>query len=163
MLLAAVFRDGIRAVECIVQAAPAGVGSVQREARIGYRDDELRSRHLGDFTIDVCGFDFEGSALRDEVANLPEKRRVLILVPWRAGAFFVPRVDERLDFRAFLEQRPVQRRQVVDNRLQPGPEPRRFDADRGQQLVLDELTKYGCYRQRAGALVLLGIHFSNHR
>ena len=36
---AAVLRDGIRAIECIVEAAPARVCGIQRISRVGERHD----------------------------------------------------------------------------------------------------------------------------
>ena len=49
------FRYGVRAVERIVERAPARVGCVQRIARVGSRHDELRARHASDLVIDVAG------------------------------------------------------------------------------------------------------------
>ena len=36
---------GIGAVEAVIQTAPAGVGRIQRIARVGDRDHQLRPRH----------------------------------------------------------------------------------------------------------------------
>src|ERR1700745_2792469 len=53
----AVLRDGIRAIECIVEASPARVCGVQRISRVGERHDELGPGNYRDLVIDIGGAD----------------------------------------------------------------------------------------------------------
>src|SRR3546814_3715403 len=43
----------VRAVERVVQAAPARIGGVQQEAGVEDGDDQLRSGQAGDFIVDI--------------------------------------------------------------------------------------------------------------
>ena len=50
---AGLMRDRIGAVKCIVKAAPARIGGVQRVARVGEGHHQLRTANLADLFIDV--------------------------------------------------------------------------------------------------------------
>ena len=65
----------VGAVERVVERAPAGVGGVDRVARVGHRHHELRPGHLGDLGIGAGRVDLEVRPLRHEVADLAQERR----------------------------------------------------------------------------------------
>ena len=58
---AAFFRDRVGTVQCIVQRAPACVGSVQGETGVHHRHNQLRAGHGGDFLVNVLGGGLEVS------------------------------------------------------------------------------------------------------
>ncbi len=66
----------VRAVQRVVEAAPAGVRGIQGITRVHHRHDQLRARHAGDLGVDVRGLDREVRALGDEVAELRQERAV---------------------------------------------------------------------------------------
>ena len=51
--------DSVRAVQCVVQAAPAGIGGIEGVAGVVDGDDQLGARLLGHFPIDVLRADFK--------------------------------------------------------------------------------------------------------
>ena len=59
----ALARDGVGAIERVIEAAPARIGGVEREAGIGGWHHQLRPRGLGDLIIDIGGIDGEILAL----------------------------------------------------------------------------------------------------
>ena len=99
-LAAAVLGDDVGAVERVVQTAPAGVGGVQRVARVGHRHDELRPGDCRDLRIDVRRRRGEVLALRHQVADLLQHRLVLRQVDRLVVVLPVPRVDAALQLLA---------------------------------------------------------------
>jgi hypothetical protein len=94
----------VGAVEGVIEAAPAGVGGVQREAAVGHRHDELRPGHLGDLGVDVLGADLEGGRLGKQVADLAQEGGFLGHVQRLAAALAPPGVDLRLQVVAAGQQ-----------------------------------------------------------
>src|SRR5690554_806240 len=82
---AIVFGDRIGAVQGVVQAAPAGVGGVQRVTAIHDRYYQLRTGLLGDLDIGVGGGDAEVRRYRLEIADGGQEFAVRRHVPDRAG------------------------------------------------------------------------------
>ena len=138
---AAVLGDGVGPVERVVEAAPAGVGGVQRVARIRHRHDELRPCDGRDLGIDVGGLGREALAFGHQVADLPEHRLVLRQVDRLVVVLAVPGVDAALQLFPLGEQLAVAGREVVDQPVEPGPEPLRGDARTRQRLVVDEVVE----------------------
>ena len=73
---AAILRDGVGAVERVVEAAPAGVGGVERVAGVRDRHDELRPGDAGDLVVHVLRSDRERLRLRQEIADLAQEALV---------------------------------------------------------------------------------------
>ena len=138
---AAVLGDRIGAVERIVEAAPAGVGGVQRIARIGHRHDQLRPGDRRDLGVQVGGAGGEVLAFRQQVADLAEKAPVGGQIEGLAAALQMPGVDLGLQLIARRQERAVAGRQIVDDRGQRRPEPLRVHARPRQRLVVDEVAE----------------------
>jgi hypothetical protein len=110
---AALLGDGVRAVEGVVERAPAGVGGVEGIARVRDRHHELRARDAGDLVVDVGGADREVRRLGNEVADVAQEALVSGAVEGLAGAGAVVVVDPLLELVAALEQGAVARREVA--------------------------------------------------
>ena len=109
----------VRTVQCVVQAAPACIGRVQRIARIAHRHHELRAGDGGDFCINIfCGH-LKIRAIRHDVANFDQKG--FIGGEIRALVRFVPRINFRLQFIAFGQQSFVLRGQIEHHLLEIFP------------------------------------------
>src|SRR5437879_5659442 len=113
----------IGTIKSIVQAAPAGGGRVERVARVGEGDDQLRSANFSDLFVDIGGFDLLGRRLRQQIADLPEKRRVRIHVERLALVGTMPAVDFRLQPVAHREQLTIPWSKIAEDRREPGPAP----------------------------------------
>ena len=150
----------VGAVDGVVERSPAGVGGVQRVARVVDRHDELRPGHLGDLRIDALGVDQEVRALRLQVLDLLQEGAVLGGVEAGAGMLAVPAVDRALQVLAPGEQRGVARAKLVDEVGEPLPERRRFDAGARQRLVLDEAVQRLRHLQPGDLFVCLFSHGS---
>ena len=71
--VAAFRRQGahcIGAVETVIEAAPTGIGRIQRVAGIGDRHDQLWTRHCRDLGVGVPGLDLEVRPLGQQIADL---------------------------------------------------------------------------------------------
>ena len=83
----------IGAVKRIVQAAPTGIGGVQRKARVGDRHDQLRPGDGGDLGVDLRGLNREAIALWNQISDLFNERAVRIGVMGRIAVRDMPLVD----------------------------------------------------------------------
>src|SRR5438270_671340 len=79
----------------IMSATPAAssTGGIQRVARVGEGDDELRPADLADLLVDISGLDFMRRRLGQQIADLLEERGVGIHVERLALGGAVPAVD----------------------------------------------------------------------
>src|SRR5690606_32406740 len=91
----------VRAVQGVIEAAPAGIGGVQRVALVGNGNHKLRAGLFGDFRIDVLGGDAYVLGLGQEIADALQEGAVAGLVADGAGVGTVPGVDFRLQTVAF--------------------------------------------------------------
>src|SRR5947209_19505815 len=66
---AAVLRDDIRAIKCIVEAAPPRVCGIRRISRIGERHDELGPGNYRDLVIDISGADSKILAFGQNISD----------------------------------------------------------------------------------------------
>ena len=114
--------NDVGAVERIVQAAPAGVGGVQREARVEHGHHQLRAGDLGDLGVDVGGGHGEVVALGQEITDLLEERLVGGGVVRLALALLVPGIDLGLDIIALGQQLAVAWRHIAHDLAQGIPE-----------------------------------------
>ena len=135
------FADHVGAVQRVVQRAPAGVGGVQREARVHHRYHQLRAGQTGDFFVDVGGGGVEVFRLRQQIADFLEEGLVGSRVMGLPLARLVPGVDLRLQFIALGQQGMVLRRQVLDDRSGTGPELVGSDAGTGNGFVVHEVVQ----------------------
>ena len=107
----ALVGDHVGAVERIVEAAPAGVGGVQRVAGVADRDHELGAGDGRDLRVHVGRGDAEVRPLRHQIADVGEEGAVGPQVDGLAAVLQVPGVDLGLEGIALGQQRPVARRQ----------------------------------------------------
>src|SRR6185312_1368952 len=139
----------VRAVEGIVERAPARVRGVQRVARIGEGNHELRAADLADLLVDISGLDVPCRGLGQEIANLPQVGGIGIEVELAlVGA--MPGVDLLLEGIAHLQQVAVLRPEVADDRGQSRPERIRVDPGPGRRLLRDEIEQDGGDLQSMG-------------
>ncbi len=160
LLRTALFGDGVGAVERIVQRAPAGVGGVQRIARVHDRHHQLRSGLGGDLAIDVGRLDLHLTRHRQQVADGLEEGAVGRHVLDRARVGLVPAVQLDLHAIALGKQLTVLRCQVVDQGVQPLPEGGGFDTGARQDFVFDESLQIGRDLQAAQGYTLGHLSFS---
>ena len=59
--LPVIVTDCVGTVQRVVQTSPARVSRIDCKPWVRHRDDELRTRHLGNFAVDILGFDVKGS------------------------------------------------------------------------------------------------------
>ena len=147
---ARVVRDRIGAVECIVKAAPARIGGVQRIARIGQRHHQLRSADLADLLVDVGCLDLLRRRFRQEIADLLEERGVGIHVERLALVGAMPAVDFRLQAVADRQQLTVPGSQIAQDGGKPGPEAIRGNSGLGGGFLGDEIEQNGGDFQSVG-------------
>ena len=88
--------NGVRAVECVVERAPARIGGIERVARIAHRHHELRAGDGGDLVVDRGGLHLEVGTFRHEVADLGEERFLRGDVGWLPAPPAIPSIDLRL-------------------------------------------------------------------
>ena len=137
----------IGAVKAVIQAAPAGIGGVQRIAGVGDRHHQLRPRHLCDFGIDIRRLDGEGRAFGKKIADLGEEGLVGGMVMRLAAAGEVPGVDLGLKGVTLGQQGAVLRHEIGQKSRETRPEVGGVDASAGQGLILDEAGQYGIHLQ----------------
>ena len=88
-------RHRVGAVQGIVEAAPARIDCVEREARVGDWHHELWPSECCDLGVHARRADAERSGLRDDVANVLEVGPILVSVDvWTATT--MPVVDPPL-------------------------------------------------------------------
>ena len=133
----------IGAVEGVVQAAPAGIGGVERIAGVHHRHHQLRAGYLRDGIVHVGGVDGKIRPLRHQIADVRQKGPVGGHVGDGTGVGAVPGVDLLLDFVPFGQQGTVFRAQVVNQGRQPLPEGVGGYTSTGQRFPLDHVMKGG--------------------
>jgi hypothetical protein len=140
-------REGVGAIECVVEAAPTSIGRIQCIAGIRDRHYELRSGNRSDLRIDVHCRDVEVAWLGSEVADLAQVRGGLVDVEWFATLCLPPRIDLRLEMVAPGQQRTVAGHEHRKRRCHALPECGRLDARTGKGFLPHELFKCGIHFQ----------------
>ena len=116
-----IVRNGIGAVQGVVEAAPARIGGIQRVACIGQRHHQLRSADFSDLVIDIGGLDRVGRGFGPQIADLFQERRVGVDVERLAFVGAMPAVDLGLQRIAHREQLAIFRPEIADDGGKPGP------------------------------------------
>ena len=140
---AAFFGNHIGAVERVVQAAPAGIGRVQRVTGVEYGNHQLRSGLHSQLGIDIFGVDARSFGYRNQVADLPQKRLVSRHISNRTGVRAVPGIEFGLQALALGQQGGVLGCQVGNDGIKTRPEGARLDAGSGQDFLLHKLVQGG--------------------
>ena len=112
----------IGAIQRVIQRPPAGIGGVQRVARIHHRNHQLRPGDLRHFGIDIGGFNREIGAFGHQIADIGQKITVTRAIPDLFAAAKVPAVNLSLQRLAPIQQGAVPRAKITDQRGKPGPE-----------------------------------------
>jgi hypothetical protein len=142
-------RDRVGAVEGIVQRTPARIRRVQRIARVGEGNDELRPADLADLLIDIGGLNLVRGGLGEEIADLLQERGIAVEVEL-ALVRAMPAVDLVLQGVAHLQQFAVLRPEVAEDAGKPRPECIGIDPGLGRRLVGDEVVEDGGDLQSVG-------------
>ena len=130
--------QGVGAVQGVVEAAPAGVGGIEREAAVGDRHHQLRSGQAGDLRIDAGGCDLKRRRLGQQVADAFEECVLLGDIERLALPPAPPGVDLGLQVVPAGQQGGVSRCEVGQDPLQRRPEFRGLEVEPGQELGLHE-------------------------
>ena len=133
--------DDVGAVQRIVEAAPAGVGGIERVAGVVDRHDELGAGDPRDLVVDVRGVDLKLVADRGEVADGFQECAVLGRIDGLRRALLMPCVDPRLEPAPPFEQRAVLRPEVPDDVRERAPERLGLDPGSGGDLVPDQIVQ----------------------
>ena len=112
---ARLFRQDIRAIQSIVQAAPASIGRIQRKARIHHRNNQLWSSNLCDLFIHIAGFDRKVRRFWQKVTNLGQKPFVRLSINGLTFLRQMVFVDLRLQFFSFFQQRFISGAKFPEN------------------------------------------------
>ncbi len=141
LLGAALFGDGVGAVERVVEAAPARVGGVEGVACVQDGHHQLRAGLDGELVVHVGGGGLHARGLRHEVADLLQEGAIARHVGDRAGVGLVPGVQFGLQAVALGQQGDVARSQIPHDGIEAGPERGGIDARAGQHAFFDELVQ----------------------
>ena len=145
----------VRAVEGVIQAAPAGIGGVQQIAGVGQGHDQLRPSQGRDLGVDVRRLGPHAVAFRLDVADLAQIGLISVLIRLaRIGA--VPIVQLALQFIAAFQQIAVATAEAGQQPLDPGPEACGAHARIRRRLIAHEGVQFGGDLQAAVADIGIG-------
>ena len=136
-----VARNGVGAIEGVVERAPSRIGGIERVARVTDRHDELRSGDGGDLLVDIGRIDFERRPFRYEVADIGKKRLVRGLIERLSPPPAIPVVDLCLQFVPLLQQRAVARREIMNDAIEPLPKRSGLDPGTGNDFIDNEVVE----------------------
>ncbi|MBS1168518.1 MAG: hypothetical protein H6R00_4543 [Proteobacteria bacterium] len=132
---------GIGPVEGVIEAAPAGVGGVQRVAGVHHRHDELRPSYLGDLRIDAGGLDRERCRFGHDVTDLGQKGPVGSGLD-DTGMSGMPSIDLLLQCVAPFEKALILRAEAANNVSERCPKATGREAGARQRFPFDEIGKF---------------------
>jgi hypothetical protein len=132
---------GIGAIKRIKQAAPTGIGGIQRVARIGDRHDKLRPRHQGNLWVCICGINLKIFPFGQQIANFLEEFLVLGVVVRGVTARLMPGVDFRLQLVALQQQDVVAGRKFGHHFFEHAPVVGGLNAESGQDFLHHQLVE----------------------
>ncbi len=135
--------NGVGAVERVVEAAPAGVGGVERVAGVVDGHHQLRARDGGDFRVDAPGLNFEILALGQQVTDLLQEPPVGCGIVRLAGPGPVPGVDFALQLIASGQELAEAGRELCHHAFQRRPEGGGRDAGADTGMLFDEVAQHG--------------------
>jgi hypothetical protein len=114
---AVIFRDNVRTIKCVVQAAPAGIRCIQGVAGVHYGDHQLGAGEARHFLVHIFTADAEVIPLRQQVADVLQECLVGHAIVFGARVGAVPVVDFCLHFVPGFQQFTITGRQAVNNLL----------------------------------------------
>ncbi|MNV16863.1 hypothetical protein D3C71_1076340 [compost metagenome] len=144
---AAFFADGVRAIQRVIQAAPARIGGVECITCVQDGHHQLRAGLGGQLVVHVGGGRLHLGGLGHQVADLFEEAAVGHHVLDGAGVGLVPGVQLGLQAVALGQQGDVARGQVRHDGVKALPEGGGIDTRAGQHLVFDKAVQGGGHLQ----------------
>ena len=138
----ALVGDRIGAVERIIEAAPAGVGGVQRIAGVGHGHDQLRPGDAGDGVVHILGADGGGGGLGQEIADLAKEGLVSDRVMGLALVGHMPGVDLGLQIVAHRQKRRRAGSEFGENGGEAAPEGVGREARARQRFGIHEVIEF---------------------
>ncbi len=145
----------IRAVEGVIQAAPARIGGVQQVAGVGQGHDQLRPSQGRNLGVDVRRLGPHAVAFRLDVADLAQINLISVLIRLaRIGA--VPIVQLALQLIAAFQQIAVAAAEAGQQTLDAGPEACGAHARIRRRLIAHEGVQFGGDLQAAVADIGVG-------
>ena len=138
----ALVGDRVGAIERVIEAAPAGVGGVQRIAGVGHGHDQLRPGDAGDGVVHILGADGGGGGLGQEIADLAQEGLVSDRVMGLALVGHMPGVDLALQIIAHRQQRRRTRGKISENGGEAAPEDVGREARAGQRFGIHEVIEF---------------------
>src|SRR5262245_9130938 len=146
---AAILQDGIRAIECVVEASPARVCGIQGISRVGERHDELGPGNYRDLVIDISCSDNKIVFFRHNIADVTQKPLVVTQIKWLVGVLLMILIDSGLELVPNLEQLAIAWAAVAQQLGKAAPERFRRGARSRSGLLFDELMQRLGYPQTA--------------
>jgi hypothetical protein len=140
---AAVFGQGVGAVQGVIERAPASIGGIERVAGVEDGHHQLRAGLQRQLGVDVGGGGLGAGGWRHQVADFFQEGAVGRHVGDRAGVGGVPGIDLGLQAVAFGQQRGVLGRQVMNDGVEAAPEGGAVHAGARQHLLVDEAGQGG--------------------
>ena len=138
----ALVGDRVRAIERVIEAAPAGVGGVQRIAGVGDGDDQLRPGDAGDGVVHILGADGGGGGLGQEIADLAKEGLVSDRVMGLALVGHMPGVDLGLQIVAHRQKRRRAGSEFGENGGEAAPEGVGREARARQRFGIHEVIEF---------------------
>ena len=137
----AVLGNNIRTVKRIIQAAPTGIGRINRKSCILDRHHKLRAGDFGNFRVNIGGFDLEIRPFRNQIADLFQKRAIGGRIMRVAFLRHMPRVNFDLQVVAFGEQCFVRVAMCIDDFSRRCPENIGRHVRARNSFIFDEIRK----------------------
>jgi hypothetical protein len=136
----ALIGDDVRAVQRVVQRAPAGVRRIEGVAGVVEWNHQLRASGAGDLRVDLAGCDGDVGGSVFEVTDLTKKSQVVDVVVASPVCNEVG-VDLVLQLVASGEKHCISRAHVDEYGLESGPEVSCGDTGAGRERRLDEVVE----------------------
>ena len=129
----------IRAIENVIQTAPARIGSIEGITGIGDWNHKLWPRDRGDLRVNILRIDLEIRPLSDQIANFMQKGLVGGVIMRLATMRDMPSINLGLQALALLQESMVFRRQICEHRRKASPKAVDRHACVGQSNCIDKL------------------------
>src|SRR3546814_11402535 len=100
--------NGVRAVERVIQAAPARVSGVEQESRVEDRYNQLRASDPRDFIVDIPGSDRKRRGVGSQIYDVAKDRLIYLHLEGLALTRQTPAIDLLMIGRSSCRERVCQ-------------------------------------------------------